>query len=291
MPDANEVAAGLTKQNPYLITGPALISFSGGRTSAYMLKQIVDAHDGTLPDDVHVCFANTGKEREETLRFVHECATRWNVRVRWLEFVTERKSAGPEGRFEEVGYNSASRDGEPFDRLIAEKQALPSTISGRWCTDYLKVRALQDFMRSLGLEPGRYTETIGIRSDEAHRAVRLKERDRNVAREIATPLIDAGVRKSDVFAFWKAQDFDLELPRGYGNCDHCPFVGLKNRIARARFDPAGTLPWAKHEKDKNFSFGRESFVEVLGMVASQPELIPDEYADAECGTWCPSETA
>ena len=49
--------------DPYLITGPALISFSGGRTSAYMLKMILDAHGGTLPDDVHVCFANTGKER------------------------------------------------------------------------------------------------------------------------------------------------------------------------------------------------------------------------------------
>jgi hypothetical protein len=66
--------------NPYLIEGPALISFSGGRTSGYMLWQILDAHGGTLPDDVHVCFANTGKEREETLRFVHECETRWGVR-------------------------------------------------------------------------------------------------------------------------------------------------------------------------------------------------------------------
>lgn len=76
--------------NPYFITGPALISFSGGRTSAYMLKQILDAHGGTLPDDVHACFANTGKEREETLRFVHECATRWEVRVRWIEFRSDR---------------------------------------------------------------------------------------------------------------------------------------------------------------------------------------------------------
>lgn len=53
--------------NPYLIAGPALISFSGGRTSAYMLRMILDAHGGTLPDDVHVCFANTGKERFVTI--------------------------------------------------------------------------------------------------------------------------------------------------------------------------------------------------------------------------------
>lgn len=278
--------------NPYLIHGPALISFSGGRTSAYMLKMILDAHGGTLPGDVHVTFANTGKEREETLRFVHDCATHWNVRVRWLEFVTDLASVGHEGRIGEVGFNSASRKGEPFDRLIERKQAIPSTITGRWCTDFLKVRTLQDFMLSQGLAPGQYVEVIGIRQDEAHRAKRLRERDRNVARSIATPLIDAGVRKADVLGFWKAQPFDLQLPRGYGNCDHCPFVGTKNRIARARFDPAGVLPWAQHEKDKGFNFGRTfSFVEILGMAASEPELLPDDYADAECGTWCAGEIA
>jgi 3'-phosphoadenosine 5'-phosphosulfate sulfotransferase (PAPS reductase)/FAD synthetase len=277
---------------PYRIEGPALVSFSGGRTSAYMLRMILDAHGGALPDDVHVCFANTGKEREETLRFVHECESRWSVRVNWLEFITDLASAGPGGRIEVVGSNSAARNGEPFDRLIERKQAIPSTITGRWCTDFLKVRTLQDFMRMQGHEPGAYCEVIGIRADEADRAVRLRAKDRNVARHIATPLIEAGVRKPDVLAFWAAQGFDLELPRGYGNCDHCPFVGTKNRIARARFDPAGTLWWAQHEKGRKFSFGRTfSFVEILGLTASEPPLIPDDYADAECGLWCAGEAA
>ena len=34
--------------NPQLIEGPARIRFSGGRTSGYMLKHILDAHGGTL---------------------------------------------------------------------------------------------------------------------------------------------------------------------------------------------------------------------------------------------------
>ena len=38
--------------NPYLITGPAVIAFSGGRTSGYMLHEIIAAHGGTLPPDV-----------------------------------------------------------------------------------------------------------------------------------------------------------------------------------------------------------------------------------------------
>jgi 3'-phosphoadenosine 5'-phosphosulfate sulfotransferase (PAPS reductase)/FAD synthetase len=80
-------------ENPYLITGPALISFSGGRTSAYMLHEILKAHDGQLPPDVVVAFANTGKEREETLRFVHECGVRWNVKIRWVEWRPDNKES------------------------------------------------------------------------------------------------------------------------------------------------------------------------------------------------------
>lgn len=34
------------RANPYHIEGPALISVSGGRTSGFMLRQILDAHGG-----------------------------------------------------------------------------------------------------------------------------------------------------------------------------------------------------------------------------------------------------
>ena len=50
-----------------------------------MLKKIIDAYNGKLPKDIIVCFANTGKELEETLEFVHECEKRWNVPIHWLE--------------------------------------------------------------------------------------------------------------------------------------------------------------------------------------------------------------
>ena len=70
----------------YKVDGPALVSFSGGRTSGYMLFRILEAYGGSLPDDMHVVFANTGKERLETLDFVSECAQRWCVEIVWLEY-------------------------------------------------------------------------------------------------------------------------------------------------------------------------------------------------------------
>ena len=51
--------------------GNVQISFSGGRTSAYMLHEIIKANNG-LPSRAVVAFQNTGKEMPQTLDFVQE---------------------------------------------------------------------------------------------------------------------------------------------------------------------------------------------------------------------------
>ena len=64
-----------------LPSGNVLISFSGGRTSGYMLHQILEAN-GDLPDRAKVVFANTGREMSETLDFVHQCSDQWGVKIK-----------------------------------------------------------------------------------------------------------------------------------------------------------------------------------------------------------------
>ena len=54
---------GRPVRDPYLVPRPAVVSFSGGRTSGFMLKRIVDA---SLPGDVAAVFANTGMEHPAT---------------------------------------------------------------------------------------------------------------------------------------------------------------------------------------------------------------------------------
>ena len=81
--------------NPFKITEPTCISFSGGRTSAYMLYRILEAHDMQLPDEVVVCFANTGKEEEATLEFVRDCEKYWNVPIVWLEYKEAEETKYP----------------------------------------------------------------------------------------------------------------------------------------------------------------------------------------------------
>jgi hypothetical protein len=286
----------MTHPDPFLITGPALISFSGGRTSAYMLWRVLEAHGGTLPEDVHVVFANTGKEREETLRFVHECGTRWGVHVRWLEW---RDTLA---KFEEVGFNSASRCGEPFERLIEKKGALPRGAQ-RWCTSFLKVEPIFDFMRASGYgQPGDYREAIGLRNDEAHRILRGLERAAKAGRRIFYPLGNAGVSKRDVLAFWWGADrvyetrivpqgFDLDLPPLWGNCDFCFAMGVGIRRERARQMPAVTAWWQAQEAATGRTFSmRESVAEIVHQAADYSKTADlFDYDDAECGTWCPTD--
>lgn len=276
--------------DPFLITGPALISFSGGRTSAYMLWRILQAHGGTLPDDVHVVFANTGKEREQTLRFVHECATRWGARVRWLEFLDRRTSLPIEQRFQEVGFNSAARNGEPFEALIRSKGYTPNAVT-RFCTSELKVRVMKWFMQSLGY--ANWTSVIGLRADEMHRVEKSRKKPKEPWTN-AMPLADAGITNRMVRAFWAEQDFDLGLLPFEGNCDGC-FLKARPKLWEIERTAPGTLQWWSDMEEgpgKGRFVTEYSYAELMREVRRQPDLFAgglfddDPDMDAECGTWC-----
>jgi 3'-phosphoadenosine 5'-phosphosulfate sulfotransferase (PAPS reductase)/FAD synthetase len=274
----------------YKIMGPALVSFSGGRTSGYMLKHILDAHNGALPDDVHVTFANTGKEREETLRFVHECSTRWGVKIHWLE-QADRKAKDFSRPFSEVCYNSASRNGEPFARLIERKSYLPNSVM-RFCTTELKIEPMKFFMKSLGYQ--KWTNVVGLRADEIHRVARgmaSNEKGKDPWFSVF-PLADAGVSQRDVMQWWKQQPFDLNLLPFEGNCDAC-FLKARPKLMEVERTKAGTLQWwANMEAKIGATFRPEySYSELIDAVRRQGDLFAgafdnDPEMDADCGLWC-----
>jgi 3'-phosphoadenosine 5'-phosphosulfate sulfotransferase (PAPS reductase)/FAD synthetase len=288
-------AASFPPHPAYRCDGPTLISFSGGRTSAYMLHEILRAHDGVLPDDCHVTFANTGKEREETLRFVHECAARWNVSVRWLEWRRRTRRTKLADRFEEVGYNSAARNGEPFAELIRRKVYLPNSQM-RYCTIDLKIRIMGEFMRSLGYK--KWNNVIGLRYDEGRRV--LKAIDRNhTGKERHTsvmPLAKAKVTVADVRAFWQQQPFDLQLMPHEGNCDLCFLKGRGKRAEIVRATPERADWWIDQEANaypyrngNTFIIGEPYAAHREAVLASPMMALPEPDDDDEpdgCGDIC-----
>lgn len=233
-------------RNLYQIEGPAVVSFSGGRTSGMLLWSILDAHGGTIPPDVRVLFANTGKEMPETLDFVRECSERWDVPITWLEYADDDE---PQRRWREVTFDTASRDGEPFAALIGRKRLLPNPVT-RICTSELKIRVMKLYAQQvLGFE--HWDVVIGFRADEPKRVAKLSAPLREPYDRCA-PMAAAGVTADDVGRFWQAQPFDLRLPNrngktAHGNCDLCFLKGARQVFSLIRERPERAIWWAHQE--------------------------------------------
>ena len=262
-------------RSPYLIDGPAVISFSGGRTSAYMLKMILDAHGGVLPDDVRVIFANTGKEMPETLDFVEECSQRWAVPITWVEY----RGRSPRA-FAVVGWATASRNGEPLMLAIENRSMLPNPVA-RICTVECKILTMAACARSFGWTA--WDVVIGIRADEPRRIAKVRAnpsgRTRGVSREM--PLVAAGATRFDVSSFWEQQPFDLRLPgidgtTKHGNCDLCFLKGANQVLSLIREKPERALWWMAQEDriGARFRNDRASYAEMYRMATEQQEMFP-----------------
>ena len=59
-------------------------TFSGGRTSAFMAQLLKELPKYKEYEKLFV-FANTGKEKEETLEFINRCDKEWNLNIVWIE--------------------------------------------------------------------------------------------------------------------------------------------------------------------------------------------------------------
>lgn len=229
--------------NQYILPdGNVAIAFSGGRTSAYMLHQIIQANglDAVNSDRVVVSFQNTGREMEETLWFVHDVAKWWGVRIVWLEYRAD------DPRFEVVSHNSASRNGEPFEALIRKRKFLPNRVA-RFCTAELKVHCMSRYLKSEGWK--KWTVARGLRADEPKRLNGAPPKERYTHWH---PLADANVTRRDVSLFWKRQPFTLRLPdidgrTQLGNCDGCFLKSEAARAALARDYPERAQWWADME--------------------------------------------
>ncbi len=278
--------------NPFLINEPTCISFSGGRTSAYMLYRILEANNMTLPSDAIVCFANTGKEEEATLEFVNECSMRWNVPISWLEYV----EVDDEHSFKVVNYQTASRSGEPFEQIIKHfNNALPNGRA-RYCSANLKTRTFYRYLKSIGWEE--WESFIGIRADEPKRVVKFRANPNPEGKHetVHLPLAQANVSAKDVSNFWKQQDFDLGLPNingktMHGNCDLCMLKPKAQILSLIQEKPERALWWIKQEEKaakrcvgdgKFFAIDRPTYAQMYKYAADQTDMFDKDEEAISC---------
>ena len=216
------------------------VSFSGGRTSAYMSWWLINNKSDEY--GFIFVFANTGLEHEGTLEFVDKCDKEWGMSLVWLEADVNPIKNAPI-KFNVVDFKSASRKGEPYID-ICRKHGVPNT--GRpFCSGYLKGRVINSYKNSLGFKRSHKT-AIGIRADEFDRMNTEQARKG----ETIYPLISmVHTTKSDVILFFKSNSFDLEIDPNYGNCVGCFKKSDRHLMTIAKHSPESFDVMRKIESD------------------------------------------
>jgi len=226
-----------------MMTKPLIISFSGGRTSAYMAYLILNDSEMLQKYEPFLVFANTGCEHQKTLEFIHNFEVFFKWPVIWLEAVINPKK-GFGTRHKVVDFHTASRNGEPYAAMIA-KYTKPN-IANPHCTRELKLAVINSWAREMFGTVGVDT-AIGIRADEMRR---VKE-----SRKIIYPLVDKWPsEKQDVLDFWQKQPFDLEIPEHLGNCVWC-FKKSDTKLLKALQDAPEYFRFPE-EMEKQYTNGR-----------------------------------
>ncbi|MGO2306069.1 MAG: DNA cytosine methyltransferase [Providencia sp.] len=196
-------------------------SFSGGRTSAYMVKLLEEKAKAEHFKLKHI-FMDTGAEHPKTYEFIRQVVKYWNIDLTCLRLVINPE-LGKANTYKIVSVDEIGHDLQPWIDACS-KYGTPY-LSGPFCTRTMK---LEPFERYCKEQFGaKYHTWLGIRADEPSR---LK------AREGVSYLSDISeFDKQDITNWWRNQPFDLDIPEHLGNCIFCIKKGV-NKIALATRD-------------------------------------------------------
>jgi len=147
-------------------------------------------------------------------------------------------------RHKVVDFNSASRNGEPFEQVI-KKYGIPNMANPN-CSRDLKKGVIRSYAKSIGWKE--YDTAIGIRADEVDRIS-----DNKVKERLIYPLIKLGITKPYVNRFWRDMPFRLELKGYEGNCKTCWKKSLRKLMTIANDNPEYFNSFKRWEKEyENF---------------------------------------
>lgn len=256
-----------------------VISFSGGRTSAYLLSKLVKI----IPKEkLVVNFANTGREDEGTLRFVKECGKYFGVHINWIEFAVNDKN---KRYYKKVDFETASRDGSPLRECFKWNNYIPN-VTQRKCTIETKIQAMQFFLKDeVKTDKSKTIQYIGIRHDEPKRWSKSVNQFDQSGIMMCYPLVDWGISKKDVLEFWENMPFDLQVNEPFGNCDLCFLKSVKRRIAVLKERPEVAEFWIGLEIEHKKQFDINYSVKQLLKIATGKtiaDLSKERENDIEC---------
>lgn len=223
-----------------------VVSFSGGRTSAYLvhLMEQKRINDGW---DVEYVFCDTGAEHPKTYEFIRNVVKHFGINLTVLKTII----------YDEIGkgngYKVISLDDAKWD-LSAMKKMVEKygnfTVSRPKCTDRLKTICLDKYRRER-YGAGNYCTWLGMRIDEPARLkfindnLELFNNRNNNPQNIKYLAEISAFTKQDILNWWSEMPFDLEIEEHLGNCVFC-IKKSDIKIARAaREEPELFAEWAQ----------------------------------------------
>ena len=256
------------------------VSFSGGKTSAYMARRLRDTHKGPLVFG----FANTGCEDERTLVFADKCDREWGLDLVWLEaLVHPTPRVGTTHKI--VNFETAARNGEPFESVI-KKYGIPNQKFPH-CTRELKERPIRSYLKSLGWD--QVLMAIGIRADEP---TRIREGAAEKFRMIYPLASMFPTTKAEINDWWEEQPFQLGMMEHEGNCTWCwkkSFLKL-HRIANEHPERFAfplrmeTTYWRDRKGNKQVFFrGSRSALDIMAQAKLTGLVVLPERPDENSG--------
>lgn len=203
-----------------------VVSFSGGRTSAYLvyLMEQKRLHEGW---DVNYVFMDTGAEHPKTYDFIRNLVKYWRINLTCLR-VKINPILGKGNEYVEITLSDLRHDLEPWFEMV-KKYGTPSAVSP-YCTSRMKTEPHDKYCKNrFGVEGKDFTTWLGIRSDEQRRI-----KNRKGIRYLAEL---SNFEKKDVIEWWSNQEFDLEIPEWSGNCVFCIKKSFGKLALAARENP------------------------------------------------------
>lgn len=185
-----------------------LVSFSGGRTSAYLvwLMEQKRKHEGW---SVAYVFMDTGAEHPATYQFIRDIVEHWGIDLTCLR-VKFNETLGQGNSYQVLKVHEIGPDLQPWKGMV-KKYGNPSS-SAPYCTSRMKTEPHDKWANSV-YGKGNYITWLGIRADEPRR---LKD-----VPGIKFLAHISDVEKPDVLSWWKTQPFDLTIDEHLGNCVFC----------------------------------------------------------------------
>lgn len=225
-----------------------VVSFSGGRTSAYLCHLMKEKYG----NEVDFIYMDTGAEHPKTYEFIRRVNREFDLNLTCLrgDF---NQPLGVGHSYKIVSIDDIGPDLEPYRQMVM-KYGTPTVASG-WCTSRMKQETHDKYCDDK-YGKGNYQTWIGIRADEPKR---LGGIGRNPSIRYMAEITDA--EKEDVLTFWSRMPFDLEIPEWLGNCVFC-FKKSDLKLAAAQRDEPGLyIEWNKmieSAPDRNKKQGRNS---------------------------------